>query len=80
MSTKHVHYHHYTYSLKQSHKLPVCLLHTIIYTSPDDVILPKNQHIGEMKLLSSIDDSFKPSAVNEATSNIHSNHVDAQWM
>ena len=29
-------------------KLPVHLLCTVINTSPDDIILPKNQHIGEM--------------------------------
>ena len=33
-----------------------------------------------MKLLSSIDDSFKPSAVNEVTHNIDSDQVDAQCM
>ena len=38
-------------------KLIVFILCTIINTSPDDVILPKNKHIGEMKPLSNTDDS-----------------------
>ena len=61
-------------------KIPVCLLRTIINASPDNVILHTNWHIGEMKPLSSIDDSSKPSAVNEVTDDIDSNHVDAKWM
>ena len=55
-------------------KWPVHLLCTIVNTSSDD-----NWHLGEMKLISSIDDSFKPSAVNEVTHDIDSDHVDAQW-
>ena len=39
----------------------------------------KNWHIGEMKLLSNIDDSLNPPAVNEVTHDINSNHIDAQW-
>ena len=31
-------------------KLPVCPLWTIIDTSSDDIVLPKNLHLGEMKL------------------------------
>ena len=52
----------------------------IINTSLDDVILSKNWYIGEIKLLISTDDSLNPLAVNEATHDIKSNHVDAQWM
>ena len=61
-----------------SKKLPVCLLCTIINTSSGDIVLPRNQHLGEMKLFSSIDDHLKPSAVNEVTHDF--NHGDAQWM
>ena len=46
-------------------KLPLHLLCTIINTSPDDVILPKNWNIGEKKLLNNLDDSLNPPAVNE---------------
>ena len=45
-------------------KLPLHLLSTIINRSPDDVILPKNWHIGDLKALSSVDDSLNPLAVN----------------
>ena len=38
----------------------------------------KNRHFGEMKLLSNTDDSLNPSAVNEVTHDINSDHVDAQ--
>ena len=61
-------------------KLPVHLLFTIINASSDDVVLPKIQHLGEMKPLSSIDDPPKPSAVNKVTYNIDSDYVDTQWM
>ena len=47
-------------------KLPVFLLCTIINTSSDDIILPKNQHLGEMKPLSSPGDPLKPSVVNKS--------------
>ena len=60
--------------------VPVCLLCTIMNTSSDDIVLPKNWHLGEMKPLSSIDDSVKPLAVNEVTNNINSNHIDTKWM
>ena len=60
--------------------LPVCILCTIINTSSDGIVLPKKHHLGEMKLLSSIADPLKPSAVNEVTYDIDSNNVDAQWM
>ena len=33
-----------------------------------------------MKLISSTNDTFKPSAVNDVTHDIDSDHVDAQWM
>ena len=33
-----------------------------------------------MKPLSNIDDSLNPSAVNEVTHDIDSNHIDAQWL
>ena len=61
-------------------KLPLCLLCTIINTSPDDVILPKNWHIGEMKLLSNHGYSLNPPAVNKVTHDINSNYIDAQGM
>ena len=41
-------------------KLPVHLLCTIINTSPNDVILPKIWHIGEMTPLSYIDKILHP--------------------
>ena len=51
---------------------------TIIKTSPNDAILPKNVHIGEMKPLSNTDDSCHPPSVNEVTDDISSNHIDTQ--
>ena len=62
-----------------STKLPVHLLCTIINTSPNGIILPKTQHIGEMKLLSNSDDTWHPPSVNEVTHDISSNHIDAQY-
>ena len=60
-------------------KLSLCLLCAIINTSSDEIVLPKNWHLGEMKVLSSIDDPLKPLVVNEVTDTIDSIHVDAQW-
>ena len=37
----------------------------------------KNWHIGEVKLLSNIDDSWNLSAVNEVTHDINSDHINA---
>ena len=59
-------------------KLPVYLLCTIISTSPDGVILPKNQHIGEMKPLINIDDSVNTPAVSEVTHEVNSDCIDTQ--
>ena len=56
------------------------LLYTTTKTSSDDIVLPKSWHVGEMKLLSTIDDPLKPSVVNEVTYTVDSSHVDAQWM
>ena len=50
----------------------------IINTSPDNVILPQNWHIGEMKPISDNVGSFYFPAVNEVTHEINSNHCDAQ--
>ena len=61
-------------------KLPLCLLCTIINTSSDTTVLPKNWHFGEMKLLSSIDDPLKPLLVKDITYAIDSDYVDVQWM
>ena len=63
-----------------SEKLPVHLLCILINTSSDDIVLPKNLHLGEKKLLSSTDDPLKPLVVNEVTYAIDPNHVDTQWM
>ena len=52
---------------------------TIINTSPDDVILPKNWYIGEMNLLSNGDDSWHPPSVNEVAHDINSDHIDTQY-
>ena len=60
-------------------KIPVHLLCTIINTSPDDVFLPKNWCIGEMKPLSNVDDSLNPAAVNKFTHDINSDHANTQW-
>ena len=65
---------------KNGAKLSVNLLCTIINASSNDVILPKNQHIGKMKLLSNTDDSWLPPSVNEVTHDIKSDHIDAQWI
>ena len=59
-------------------KLPVHLLYAIINTSPNDIILPKNWHISEMKPLSSPDGSWHPPSVNEVTHDISSDNTDAQ--
>ena len=48
--------------------------------SSDVFVLSKNWHLDEMKLLSSIDDTLKPLAVNEVTYDIDCDHLDAQWM
>ena len=61
-------------------KLPLHLLCKIINTSSDEVVLPKNRHLGEMKLISNTDDFLQPLVVNEVTHATDSNHVDAQWM
>ena len=60
-------------------KLSLCLLLTIINTSSDVVVLPKNIHLGEIKLLSNTDDSHKLLVVNEVTDTINSD-ADAQCM
>ena len=60
-------------------KLPVHLLFTIMNTSSDDVILPKNWHIGEMILLNNSDDSWHPPSVNEVTHDINSDLIDVQF-
>ena len=52
----------------------------MVNTRSDEIVLPKDLHLGEMKPLSSIDDPPKPSAVNQVTYNIDSHCVDAQWM
>ena len=51
----------------------------IIITHPDGVIMPKNQHIGEMILLSSSDASWHPPSVNEVIHDISSDHIDIQY-
>ena len=61
-------------------KLQVHLLCTIINTNPDNIILAKTLHIGEMKLLSNIDDTLNPPAVSEVTHDINSDHIETQWM
>ena len=61
-------------------KLPLCLLCTIINTGSDNIVLPQNRHLGEMKPLSDIDDSLKPLVVNEGTHAIDSDHVNTQCM
>ena len=48
-------------------------------TNHNDIILPKNQHIGDMKLVSNSDDSWYPPSVSEVTHDISSNHIDAQY-
>ena len=61
-------------------KLPLHLLRTIINIRPDEIILPRNWHIDEMKPLSNVDDSLNPPAVNKVTHEINSNNIDEQWM
>ena len=61
-------------------KLILCLLCTTINTSPDNVILPQNWNIGEMRLLSNTDGHLNPSAISEVTRDISSDHIDEQWM
>ena len=60
--------------LKSGRNTQICLLCTIINTSSGDIVLPETQHLGEMKLLSSIGDPLKPSALNEVTYDINSDH------
>ena len=58
-------------------KLSVHLQCIVINTSPDDVILPKNWHIGEMTSLSHTDNSVQH--INEVSHNINPNIVSASW-
>ena len=62
-----------------STKLPVHLLCTIINSSPNDVILPKNWHISEMKSLSYTNDLWHPPSVNEVTHDINPNNNGTNW-
>ena len=63
--------------LKHFEKLPLYLLCTIINTSPDEVVLPRKRHLGEMKLLTNIEASIKLLVVNEVMHSIDSDHADA---
>ena len=58
-------------------KLPLHLLCTVLNTSPNDVILPKNCHIGKMTPLSYTDNSVQH--INEVTHDINPNTVSACW-
>ena len=60
-------------------KLPVHLLCTIINAIPNDVILPKNWHISEMKPLNYTDNSAPP-LINEVMYDINPNTVSTYWM
>ena len=53
------------------------LLCTVINTSPDDIILPKNWHIGKMAPLSHTDNSVQH--INEVTHDINPNKVSTSW-
>ena len=57
-------------------KLPLHLLYTIINTRPNDVILPRNQNIGEIITLNNGDDSWYPPSVNEVTHDISSDYIN----
>ena len=57
-------------------KLQLCLLCTIVNTNSDEIVLPKNRHLDELKPLSNIDDPLRPLVVNEMTNAIDSNQVD----
>ena len=60
-------------------KQTVHLLCTIINSSPNDGILPKNWHISEMKLFSYTDNSWHPSSVNEVKHDINPNNNGTYW-
>ena len=62
-----------------SEKLTIHLPCTIINTSLDNVILPKNWYIGKMILLNNSDDSWHPPSVSEVTHNISSDHTDVKY-
>ena len=57
-------------------KLPLCLLCTIIYKSPDEVVLPQNRHLCEKKPLSNTDDSLNLLVVNDVMHAIDSAYND----
>ena len=57
-------------------KLPVHLLCTVINTTPDDVILPKNWHIGEINPFSQTN-SIHP--INEVTHSINPDTISTSW-
>ena len=47
-------------------KLPLGLLCMIVNTSSDEIVVPKNRHLGKMKPISKIDDPLKPLVTNES--------------
>ena len=59
--------------------IPVHFLCTIINTSQNDVISPKNWHIGKIIPLNNINDSWHPSSVNEIIHDISSDQIDIHY-
>ena len=57
-------------------KLPVGLLCMVINSSPDEIVLPKHRHVGEMKLLSNTDYPLEPLMINDVTKTIDSDQVN----
>ena len=60
-------------------KLPLQLLCTVINTSPDEIVLPKHRHLGEMKPCSTSDDQVEHFMINEVTYIIDSDQADTQF-
>ena len=51
----------------------------IVNTSPDEIVLPKHRHLGEMKPPTTSDDPVDPLITNEITYDIESDQVDTQF-
>ena len=61
-------------------KLPLHVLSTIVNTSSDQIFLPRNRHLGELKPLSNTDYPLKSLVVSEVMYAIASDQVDTQWI
>ena len=59
-------------------KLPLQLLCTIVNTSPDEIVLSKHRHMGEMRPLNTSDDPVESLMINEITYKINSDDINTK--